>query len=594
MTASVDRLQFFLKTNPVLIQSSVHQKDSLENLLIASMPLYSRLSVLDRQGRETAKVSRFYTFLPGELTDQADNPAFQSAVVQHTYIGPVAFLGNTGLLSVTVAVPVSTPTENQKAVLIAEVNVTHLWQRVSRIRIGRTGYAYLVDTNGLFVAYQKPSEILNRYGENMMKMPPVADFTSGDRSLSGRVYEYRGLSGENVIGTCIPVRGTHWAVVTELPASEAYESIREMKVYLFGLMFLCVVASGGLGFLLARQLVNPIRTLTAAARQFESGDLETEFMDVARDDEVGILSHAFKRMQIELRRDIKKRKQSEAALRESEAKYRMLVDNASDAIFIAQDGFIKFSNRKTEELLGYSAKELCKKPFTAFIHPDDRATVAQRHARRLRGEQLTSTYSFKIITQSGLERIVQLNTVLIEWEGSRATLNFLRDVTELKQLEDRILHSQKMEAIGTLTGGIAHDFNNILGIIVGNAELAMEDVQEWNPARFNLKEIKIAGKRASGIVKQLLSFSRKTIQELKPIVLKEVLTDALKLLRPSLPSSIEIRKNLPESDDLILADPIQIHQVIMNLCINASHAMEQTGGILEIDLDHVKISQTLL
>jgi len=172
-----------------------------------------------------------------------------------------------------------------------------------------------------------------------------------------------------------------------------------------------------------------------------------------------------------------------------------------------------------------------------------------------------------------------------EGKLTNVVLNWM-DITERKQLEEQLRQSHKMEAVGTLTGGIAHDFNNILGIIVGNTELALEDVAEWNPAHFNLKKIKTAGLKAAGIVKQLLSFSRKTEQKLKPIKISTVIQDTLKLLRSTIPTTIEIRINIPDADDTILADPIQINQVMMNLCINASHEMEQTGGILEITVEN--------
>ena len=138
-----------------------------------------------------------------------------------------------------------------------------------------------------------------------------------------------------------------------------------------------------------------------------------------------------------------------------------------------------------------------------------------------------------------------------------------------------------MEAIGTLAGGIAHDFNNILGIILGNAELAMDDVLEWNPARNNLDEVKKACLRAKDVVRQILSFSRKSEVEQKPINIAPVVTESLKLLRASIPTSIDIRQNMSNDIDDILGDPTQIHQIMINLCTNAAHAMEDVGGFLK-------------
>ena len=278
------------------------------------------------------------------------------------------------------------------------------------------------------------------------------------------------------------------------------------------------------------------------------------------------------------------REQSKAALRESEEKYRLLIENANDAILIAQDETLKFVNPKTEIMTGYTAAELSKMPFADIVHPEDRDMVFRRYLKRIEGEELPGLYSFRILSKSGLELAVELNSVRIEWQGRPATLNFLRDITEKRKLEVQLRQAQKMEAIGTLSGGIAHDFNNILGIILGNTELAMDDVPEWNPARENLKKVRDACFRAKDVVQQILSFSRRTESEQKPLRLAPIIEESMKLLRASIPTSIEIFQDVQTAADTILGDPTQIHQVLLNLCTNAAHAMDD-GGILGISLN---------
>jgi len=163
----------------------------------------------------------------------------------------------------------------------------------------------------------------------------------------------------------------------------------------------------------------------------------------------------------------------------------------------------------------------------------------------------------------------------------------IKDMTDYKQLEGKLLQSYKMEAIGTLAGGIAHDFNNILAAVLGYADLAMtmtENVQVRN----NLLKLRTAGDRATELVKQILTFSRQGEQEAKPLLIKLVVKEALKLLRASLPSTIRIEQALTASS-YVMADPTQIHQIVMNLCTNASYAMKADGGVLEVTLTDVDI-----
>lgn len=157
------------------------------------------------------------------------------------------------------------------------------------------------------------------------------------------------------------------------------------------------------------------------------------------------------------------------------------------------------------------------------------------------------------------------------------------DTTPVRKLETELQQAHKMEAIGTLAGGIAHDFNNILGIILGNTELAIDDVPEWNPAKESLREIRHATMRAKDVVRQILSFSRHSLIERQPLRLTPILEDTLTLLRSSIPTTIEIHKHLDADTDVILGDPAQLSQVIMNLCTNAYQAMGN-GGTLSVDL----------
>lgn len=164
-----------------------------------------------------------------------------------------------------------------------------------------------------------------------------------------------------------------------------------------------------------------------------------------------------------------------------------------------------------------------------------------------------------------------------------------RTEEERKKLEEKLYQVQKMEAIGTLAGGIAHDFNNVLYSIIGYTELTMDDVPEGSLAQKNLAEVLKGAMRAKDMVRQILAFSRKDDMQKKPVKIQPVVKEALKLLRASIPATIEIRQSIDEDCGPVLAASTQIHQVVMNLATNAYQAMREKGGLLELTLMEEKI-----
>ena len=170
-------------------------------------------------------------------------------------------------------------------------------------------------------------------------------------------------------------------------------------------------------------------------------------------------------------------------------------------------------------------------------------------------------------------------------KGLFATIFF--DITERKRLEGQLQQARKMEAVGTLAGGIAHDFNNILSVIMGNAEICIEDTPRESAVFSNLEEIKIACLRARDVVKQLMSFSRHSEQEKRPIRLSRIIKESLSPISASLPPTIHIRQSIPETLPSVIADPVQMNQIMMNLCANAAQAMEAAGGTMDISLSMV-------
>ena len=290
------------------------------------------------------------------------------------------------------------------------------------------------------------------------------------------------------------------------------------------------------------------------------------------------------------REQIEKLKQEKRLQKESEAKYRLLVEKANDSIFILQDGLIKYHNRKTEEIIGYSADELRTIPFVNHIAADDQEGGIANYLAMLNGETCDENHAYRIIHRSGSELWAELNCIRVDWEGSPAVLVTARDLTFQKKMECQLSQAQKMEAIGTLAGGIAHDFNNILGALIAYTEASLHIVPEKSSQlRSNLTQVLTAGQRAKDLVSQILAFSRQTDQEQQIVQLESIVNESLKLLRASIPATIEIRTQITPGLGPIRAYPTQVHQVLMNLCSNASHAMRENGGVLDIQVVLVQL-----
>ncbi len=287
-------------------------------------------------------------------------------------------------------------------------------------------------------------------------------------------------------------------------------------------------------------------------------------------------------------RDVTERKRIESALIESEEKYRLVVENSLESIYIAVDGILRFGNSRAAELSGYSQEELVSRPFIEFIHPDDRQMVVERYLQRLKGMDVPGVYSFRLIDKSGNTRWVELSAVLITWEGRPATLNFLTDVTDRRRLEEERQRVEKLESVGLLAAGIAHDFNNILTAILGNISLAGTEAAPGSELHNSLEQAEKASLRARELTQQLLTFSKGGAPVTKLASLTELLKDTIGFALRG--SNVKSHFSLPPDLWHAEIDTGQVSQIIHNLVINAQQAMP-AGGSIEICAENMAISK---
>ena len=294
------------------------------------------------------------------------------------------------------------------------------------------------------------------------------------------------------------------------------------------------------------------------------------------------------------------RKRYEEALSFSEARLKTLVKTIPDLIWLKDlKGIYLACNSKFERFFGASESEIVGKTDYDFLNKELADAFCEKDQAAILAGQPSMNEEEVTFADDGHREILEtIKTPMIDEQGKVVgVLGIARDITERKKsaeiketLEKQLRQAQKMEAVGTLAGGIAHDFNNILSAIYGYAELAEENLREPGLLQQDLAEILKGAERAKNLVRQILTFSRKTEQEKQPLQVSLVVKEALKLLRSTIPTTIDIRQNIV-SKSLVLADPTQVHQIVMNLCTNAYHAMRKSGGTLGVSVKDIDIGE---
>lgn len=306
----------------------------------------------------------------------------------------------------------------------------------------------------------------------------------------------------------------------------------------------------------------------------------------------------------ELKKEVRARKKAEEALVLSEQRLTLALNAAKEGIWELnpQTGEAYFSP-VWFTMLGYEADSFThtRENWINLTHPDDRPKVLDHLEKYLTGKTKEYAIEFRMHAKDAswiwifaTGEILEYNTTNkpIKMVGIHMDISSRKESEQERQnLEAALQHASKMEAIGTLAGGIAHDFNNILSAIIGNCELGMLSLDKGAPLQRRFEQILQAGFRAKDLIQQILTFSRKEKRELQAVDIGLLIEEALSLLRSTIPTTISIEKQLSSNVCPVIADPTQIHQVIVNLCTNASHAMEETGGVLTVELNTLTISK---
>ena len=412
-------------------------------------PEVIHINLMNKQGGVVCSTTKTMIGLINKTTQK-----IISGVKKGVYVSDIHFLQDGGKPVIGIAVPIIKNDELLGAIA-AITDLKELFEIMKdRTGLGETGEIYLVNKDYYMISPSRFKEdvILKQKVETENARYCMEHGEKEPMSVSKMISIFSDYRGKNVLGTHVYIPEMQWGLLVEIDEKEAFAPLDKMILLSAALLIIVPIVVVLLGILISRTISRPIQDLHEGTEIIGKGNLDHKVGTDARD-EIGQLSRAFDKMTEdlkktttsigELNKEIAERELAEESLRESEEKYRTLFKNAGEAIYVAQDGKIKFPNPKTEELYGYSKEELNSQPFTYFIHEEDQDMVLERHTKRLKGEVLPTTYPFRIVNKAGDTRWVEINAVPFSWDDRPATLCFLKDINEHKRAEETLRESEE-------------------------------------------------------------------------------------------------------------------------------------------------------
>ena len=566
--------------------------------LLGLQPAFRRLAVLTPDGRSLAIVSRYAPPASDDSQDVRDMLRFSQAAdadlnafISEVYIDPV-----TSEPLVSIRVPVFNPLREVKLTLTAELNLKFMWDVVYQLKVGQTGYAYVVDQDGTILAYRDTSRVLK--GESFAHFPTVTAFTSQPASPPPhKAFIYRGLTGAFVVGTYVPLKPLNWAIVTELPWTEAFHDVLwEGLISLFIIGGMALIAAFA-GEAVSHRLTVPLVALEETATRIARGERGLQAR-VEGPREVVRLSGAFNSMASQLEQSLEEleKRYSEVlaardALKVSEERLHLVQEATRDGIWDwdLQTNKAYFSPQ-WYRMLGYEPDEFAAgyDAWASLIHPEDREGAVQEIKQAI-GSHEPFRIECRMMAKDGSWRWTQTRGKAVAWDADHNAVRLTganSDLTAYKEaerekasLEAKLVQAQKMEAIGHLAGGIAHDFNNMLSVVIGSTELAMLDHKPDSPLYGHLTKIHGAAKRSGELVRQLLAFARKQTIQPKILDINATISGMLKMLHRLIGEDIDLVWQPGQKLPPIRIDPSQIDQILANLMVNARDAIAGVGTV---------------
>jgi len=488
---------------------------------------------------------------------------------------------------VVIAARVITDLLTQKVIGFAIIHVkeSFFYNIYRSLRLSNLGEFFILSGDGRVVSHKNKSLLNTRLSDDyILKIL---------ESHSNQFFTEK-INGEAFYISSHVIPDFNWRLVSIVPVNNFRGQIYYMLITMIFLALVSWILAIGIGIVISKNISQPLKSLLVSINKMKEGNQSLPVVWESHD-EIGMVINAYNDMILNL-------STVEDFFIKSEDEYRSLFENAAEGIFYcAPNGLIGNVNQAFADILGFSSpKEMLElklnikdilmldnredKDILKFIH--NQGNIRNLNALCIKKDNSIIHVSLNFVIVTGDDgEISHMEGMMRDME------RIIQDEKEKAVLQFQLQNAKKLEAIGTLAGGIAHDFNNILGAIVGYTELGLSEVSKDTSLYIYLNEMLNAGLRAKDLVKQILAFSRQSKGERKPIEIVPVIKEALKLLRASLPASISIKENIDVNAGIIRANPTQIHQIIMNLCTNAGHAMSENGGLLEVILQNREIDE---
>ena len=446
---------------------------------------------------------------------------------------------------------------------------------------------YDADHN-LFASYGNTSALLTN--DNDHHIIPAEHTETEHHTFEGH-HIASGPAGTLIVHQDIFIDNQKIGCITLLDDMQSIKTFRNIALATLAVIFVFIVAFTYIVSVRLRDIISkPISDLAEVSQKIsEKQDYSLRAVKHGND-EVGHLVDTFNKM-------LQQISERSEELKNSEQRFRALVNQAVDSFFLHDmEGKIIDVNQRACDTLGYTREELLTMTIEEIDLSADNLKYKEKYWARMHAEAPVSIEG-TFIRRDGTTIPVEIREGLMSLGQKKVFLALVRDMTERiesenekHRLENQLQQAQKMESIGTLAAGIAHDFNNILSPIYGYVELAQMKIEKNTEIANYLNEVNNAAHRAGDLVKQILTFSRQDTEKFSPVEVHVIIKEAMKLLRATIPTTIEIRQNIDPKCGYALANPTQIHQVLMNLCTNAYHAMREKGGILSVSLTPLTIN----